>query len=325
LKPIGRGGDSQLFKLSFPKSSCLEHQAHLKFVDLGEAAMSHAENPPELPYPELPFWRTVGLSYSSYFHHFIDALRASWLWLAVVGAFPVLASWQHWSSISEVMANLAAGEPPQMPTSIVLVVLYGVEYILLSFAGVSIAVAWHRLMILNEQPGFSGRNLATKNLWRYVAMATALFLILFLPSAIIMPPTFYFQQPASGPPSQEFSVLRLLFFAAACVLAIPATLRLTLLLPAQAIGDTGLTLKQTWNRTRGNAWRLFWGSMVTGVPPVLISQIVFLFSTRPPLPSEAFDENVIATMTDLLFLPIWIGFLSHAYRHFFQAPLQLPE
>jgi hypothetical protein len=285
--------------------------------------MSHAESPPEQPYPKLPFWRTVGSSYSSYFHHFIDALRASSLWLAVVGAFMVLASWQHWSSISEVMANLTAGEPPQMPISTASVVFSGAEYILLSFAGVSIAVAWHRLIILNEQPGFSGGNVATKNLWRYVAMAIPLSLILFLPSAAIMLPTFYFQQPASGTPSHEFSVLRLLGFAA-YVVAIPATLRLILLLPAQAIGDTGLTLEETWSRTRGNAWRLAWGSVVTAVPG-LVSQIVFSFLIRPPLASEAFDEDVIATMTGLLFLPIWIGFLSHAYRHFFQAPLQLPE
>jgi hypothetical protein len=105
--------------------------------------MSHAESPPDLPYPKLPFWRTTGLSYSSYFHHFIDALRASSLWLAVVGAFMILASLQQWSSISEVMANLAAGEPPQMPISTSLV-FSGVEYILLSFAGVRKGQAYGR-------------------------------------------------------------------------------------------------------------------------------------------------------------------------------------
>jgi hypothetical protein len=280
--------------------------------------MSHAESLPELEYPQLPFWRTVGLSYSSYFHHFIDALRATWLWLAVVGAFPVLASWQHWSSISEVMADLATGELPQMPISTAVVVLYGVEYILLWLAGVSIAVAWHRLMILNEQPGLSGRNVATKNLWRYVAMGIALFLIVFLPMAAILFPTFYSQQPASLLGSAAASVV-------AIVVGIPAMLRLSLLLPAQAIGNTGLTWSQTWSRTRGNAWRLFWGTVLTSLPPGLALRIVFWFLIRPELPSEAFAADVIVTVTDLLFLPIWIGFLSHAYRHFFQAPLQFPE
>jgi hypothetical protein len=226
------------------------------------------------------------------------------------------------------MADMATGEASPMPTSAAGLVLYGVEYLLLWLAGVSIAVAWHRLMILNEQPGFSGGNVATKNLWRYVAVGITLFLILLLPMAAITPPKFFFQQPGSGPPSEEVSGLRLLGIAA-CVVAvfvvgIPAMLRLSLLLPAQAIGNTGLTWSQTWSRTRGNAWRLIWGSLITTVPPGLL-QIVFLFLIRPELPSEAFAADVIATVTDLLFLPIWIGFLSHAYRHFFQAPLQLPE
>jgi hypothetical protein len=41
--------------------------------------MSLAEGPPDLPYPKLPFWDTVSLSYSTYFRHFVDAVRTSWL------------------------------------------------------------------------------------------------------------------------------------------------------------------------------------------------------------------------------------------------------
>jgi hypothetical protein len=45
-------------------------------------------------------------------------------------------------------------------------------------------------------------------------------------------------------------------------------------------------------------------------------------------------ENIVARMTAfttifaiyyLLIVPIGIGFLSHAYRHFFEEPLELPE
>ncbi len=51
-----------------------------------------------------------------------------------------------------------------------------------TFAGVSIAVAWHRRIILGEQPGFSGSNVATKSLWRYDGVGFAIGLIAFLPS-----------------------------------------------------------------------------------------------------------------------------------------------
>ena len=298
--------------------------------------MSLAEGPPDLPYPKLPFWDTVRLSYSTYFHHFIDALRASWLWLIVAAAFTGFASWQQWSWMANAIANLKPGVPLQMPKPIEMAVLLNLDNILLLLAGVSIAVAWHRLMILNEQPGFSGSNVATKNLWRYIVVAVALFLILFLPVTAVMLPTFYFLLPApagGAPPPPGFFLLILLIFAIYAV-GTALALRLTLLLPARAIGDTSLTFKQTWNRTRGNIWRLFWGILFTTMPPLLIAQIVFVLGIGPPHPGVIGGEDFVPRMTAastvftiyyLLIVPIGIGFLSHAYRHFFQPPLELAE
>src|SRR5712691_382833 len=77
--------------------------------------MSLIEGPPDdLPYPKLPFWDVVSLSYSTYFRHFIDVLRASWLWLVVVAVFTGFASWHQWSWMAVAMANLKPGWPPQM-------------------------------------------------------------------------------------------------------------------------------------------------------------------------------------------------------------------
>lgn len=297
--------------------------------------MSLAEGPPDLPYPKLPFWDAVSLSYSTYFNHFIDALRASWLWLIVAAAFTGFASWQQWSWLAAAMANLKPGLPPAMPKSAEISLMMNLDNILLLFAGVSIAVAWHRLMILNEHPGLSGSNIATKNLWRYVVAAIGLFLIMFLPVIAIMVPTFYFILPTSAgrtslPPG--FLPLILTVFVAYAA-GIAVTFRLTLLLPAQAIGNTGLTIKQVWTRTRGNVWRLLWGIVVTTIPPLLIAQIVFLLVMPVPHPGMAADGLVVRmtafttvfTTYYLLIVPIGIGFLSHAYRHFFQTPLELAE
>jgi hypothetical protein len=298
--------------------------------------MSLAEGPPDLPYPKLPFWGTVSLSYSTYFSHFIDALRASWLWLIAVAMVTAVASWQQWSWMATAMANMKPGLPPQMPKPTEMAVLLNLDNILLLIAGVSIAVAWHRLMILNEQPGFSGSNLATRNLWRYIVVGLALCLIMFLPVAAVMLPAFYFLFPATAAgaslPPGFFPLIMAVFVVYAVGIAV--ALRLTLLLPAQAIGDTGLTFKQTWNRTRGNIWRLFWGVVVTTIPPLLIAQIVFLLGIGPPHPGIAGGEDFVARMTAattgftiyyLLIVPVGIGFLSHAYRHFFRAPLELAE
>jgi hypothetical protein len=295
--------------------------------------MSLAEGPPDLPYPKLPFWDTVSLSYSTYFRHFVDAVRTSWLWLIVIAPLMGVASWQQWSWMATVIVDMKPAVPSQFPKSTEMAVLLYLADVLLLLAGVSIAVAWHRLMILNEHPGFSGGNAANNNLWRYVIVGLALFLVMFLPVAAVMFPTFYFLFPTTaggGPPPAGFFLLIAVFFVL-CAVGTAVALRLTLLLPAQAIGDSSLTFKQTWNRTRGNTWRLFWGIMLTTTPPLLIAQIVFLLGTGSPLPGVAGGEDFVTQMTAastvstiyyLLIVPIGIGFLSHAYRHFFRGGLE---
>jgi hypothetical protein len=233
--------------------------------------------------------------------------------------------------MATVMTSLKPALPPKPGE---LAMLLNVDNILLLLAGVSIAVAWHRLMILNERPGVSGSNIATKNLWRYILVAIALFLTLFLPMAAIMLPTFYFLPPATGtaPPPAFLPLIRLFFVA--YLMGTAVTLRLTLLLPARAIGDTDLTFRQTWNRTRGNIWRLFWGIAVTTIPPLLIAQIGLLSMIGVPNPANFASDSFVARMTAsrtvgmiyyLLVVPIGIGFLSHAYRHFFQAAMEPAE
>jgi hypothetical protein len=234
------------------------------------------------------------------------------------------------------MANLKPGTPPLTPRPTEIALLLNLDNILLLLAGISIAVAWHRLIILNERPVFSGSNVAAKNLWRYTGLAIVIFLIDFLPVAVVMFPLFYFLFPSkaggSSPPPGFFALIPLFFVLYAVGTAV--AFRLSLLLPARAVGDLSLTFKQTWHRTRGNTWRLFWGIVVTTVPPLLLAQIAFLTLIGIPSPANFASEDFVTRMTImsaiftiyyLLLVPIGIGFLSHAYRHFFQGPIELAE
>jgi hypothetical protein len=298
--------------------------------------MSMAEGPPDVPYPKLPFWDAVSLSYSTYFSHFIDALRASSLWLIVATVLTSVASWKQWTWMATAMTNFKPATPPQMPRPTEMAVLLNLDNILLLLAGISIAVAWHRFIILNERPGFSGSNVTTKNLWRYTGLAFVIFLIDFLPAAVVMFPSFYFVFPSkaggSPPPLGFFALIPLILVLYAVGTAV--AFRLSLLLPARAVDDLSLTFKQTWRRTCGNTWRLFWGIVVTTVPPLLLAQIAFLTLIGVPSPANFASEDFVPQMTAmstiftiyyLLVVPIGIGFLSHAYRHFFRAPIELAE
>jgi hypothetical protein len=57
--------------------------------------MSLAEGPQDLPFPKLPLRHSVGLSYSTYFRYFAEALRTSWLWLLLTAVVTGFASWQQ--------------------------------------------------------------------------------------------------------------------------------------------------------------------------------------------------------------------------------------
>jgi hypothetical protein len=159
---------------------------------------------PTLPLPKLPLWRTVGLSYSTYFYHFTDALRTSWIWFVAVGLLTGLASWQQWSWMAAV---LEGGVPSrtQMAQPLETALLLNLAYALLLFAGVSIAVASHRLMILGERPGLSASNIATGNLWRYIGVGLVFILITILPLLLIAVPMLYLipssQAAGTAPPS----------------------------------------------------------------------------------------------------------------------------
>jgi hypothetical protein len=281
---------------------------------------------------KLPLWDTIHLSYSSYFENFSDVLRISWLWLAAVTPLWGAVIWLSFSLKANLAAGMKGGTPPSVETTM----LTPLVILVFTFAGASIAVAWHRRLILGEPPGFSGSNVATKGLWRYVGIGFAIALIAFLPLLVVVLPIFILLSSViTG------AVLRVAMFAAAVFLiyltAFAVFLRLSLLLPARAVGDLDLTFNETWKRTRGNTWRMLWGFVACTVPPMLAAQVAVRIasfvsfglgpgtsdgSVSSPGMSEAgaivgTASFAILIVCQLLTLPIGFGFLSYSYRYFF--------
>lgn len=284
--------------------------------------------------PKLPLWHTIGSSYSTYFSNFGDLLRISWLWLVVIAPLMGVESWLQFSWMAQVMAGVKSGTPPQMiihqaSRSIETAAIEHIASLIWIIAGVSIAVAWHRRIILDEHPRLSGSNIATKSLWRYVGVGLAIILIVIVPVLAVVVPTFLFLFPFSsvGVPARTptgLAVLIPLIFVI-YIAAFAVMLRLSVLLPARAIGNSSLTFKETWRRTRRNTWRIFWGLVICMLPATLapiaffisfgLSGINMLVSDGSVGRMVAF--SVISMVYYLLILPISIGFMSLSYRHFF--------
>jgi hypothetical protein len=275
--------------------------------------------------PKLPLWTTIRLSYSSYFRDFPDVLRISWLWLAVVTTLFGIATWVEFSLSASLAAGMRRGMPPSKPVETF--VFITIVILVYAFAGVSIAVAWHRRIILREHPGFSGSNVATKNLWRYVGVGFALALIVYLPLLVI----FLLMSALLSPVAKAgtpWSLIPIAMIFLLWLAGFAVTLRMSLLLPARAVGDMDLTFKETWKRTSGNTWRIFWGIVACAIPPMLAVQlpVQIVSSSFLVLSHGAPDGDAIvgaAAISAILFasnlltFPIGIGFMSYSYSHFF--------
>jgi hypothetical protein len=292
--------------------------------------------------PKLPLWRTICRAYSIYFDNFLDVLRASWLCIAVAVPLLMITQWIQLSWALKVAADIRRGLPPQMPffplsAPIGMTVLVYAAGSLALLAGVSIAVAWHRHIILGERPRLSGSNVATISFWRYVVVGLAIFLIAFVPLLILLLIAFLLLASfaAAGGPYHppEFPILWFSLFLLLYLVAMVIMLRLILLLPARAAGNWSPTFRDSWNRTRGNTWRLFWGLVACIVPPGLLIQIVsliiFAFNgvPGPARIGVPIDDVFVTRFTAigavlwafyLLTTPIAVGFLSFSYLHFFE-------
>lgn len=260
---------------------------------------------------KLPLRRTIHLAYATFFARFSDVLRISWVWLVAAGLLSAASGWLKATSITAAIV-LADDDTPQSVGALATDFLATTAALL---GVLSIAVAWHRLLILHEAPGASGANIASGNFWRYCGNALLIVLLLGIPSLFVIVP-FFLTSPA------------LLFVVTVVVylLALLVGMRLSLVLPARAVDDAGLTFKAAWNETHGNSWRLFWGGLACTLPAAALAQLALLLFIRKASLSIAWGDGLdpiwfaivggVSAVYGLLVLPIAVGFLSHAYRHF---------
>jgi hypothetical protein len=300
--------------------------------------MSATSDAQDRAVPKLPLWDTIGSAYSTYFHNFLDVLLICWFWFVVVAPLMALGNWLQLSWLARTMAQLRQGVRPQ-GTDLWLSLLIGYGGgLLFMAAGISIAVAWHRRVILGEQTRFSASNAVTGSFWRYIGVGILIGLVAIIPMVLGLLVVTVFLIPLSShaiPGSQHMGIIVLIALVILFVylMSITVMLRLCLLLPARAVGDLSVTFKQAWRRLRGNTWRIFWGILACTVPPALIIEIVSLVllgsfiprivpgNSLPVLPTlpvvPLIAISVIFMVYYLLILPIWIGFLSLSYLHFF--------
>lgn len=268
---------------------------------------------------KLPLWRTIFDAHVTTFRSWRTLGQIAGIWVAAMLVIMAILNYFVFGPIS--IARIGRFGAIDLVTSSV------IELIEL-MAVVAVAVTWHRFILLGESgdviPKFGRREfryyvwvlLTSAPLWLFT------FLVIFNFVGPDMP-----ADPSPVPDTDSafafsdflFSLgfLTFVFLTAAAAGYIPV--RFSLILPARALGHDDVELRETWQRTRGNFWRLFLGFIACSVLMTLISMA---------LPSEErtvfqyVRNHAVSFVLTLVGGMIGVTFLSLAYRHLFSGKFE---
>jgi hypothetical protein len=202
--------------------------------------------------PKLPPMTALEFAIANTFRHFFFGLRCAVLWLIVL--LPFLA-WAYY-------AGFRNGPPDFKALSPAATAAFAVLAVMVFLATVSIAVNWHRRLILDEAP----KRLAWLRLngvvWRYLFGFLLIVVVLGMVAGAIFAvltravPALEPQLAAGAKPAGNVVAAILGLFG------LFTWYRLSTRLPAIATGDKDYTLGKAWRATRNNRLRFlgftFW-------------------------------------------------------------------
>lgn len=276
---------------------------------------------------KLPVLAILRATYGSIRAH-SDALptlaRGTAMVAAVAAALSVASVQLILSDEQEAAAFLASppGERAAAYTSLAsFVVLLGLFLII---------VRWHRMIV---------RDVAAAETRRKVAGAAVLYfargvLVTWIGVTIalivgLLPLTW---ARDLGMPSDVRWVFSIGWIAAVIIGALLIVGRLSLILPAGAVGDYHVTMSRAWELSRGNGWRILTGSILASGPAVLANFALNGLMDALPTTNASVPALVAALVLSLLLFVVTAivqaSFLSYAYRflagdHIVQTPLAL--
>lgn len=262
--------------------------------------------------PKLPVWKTTREVFAVTFRHLGDLLRFAWPWLLVLIAVSGALYAAYYDSERTVMAAGGTG------TNSLWVLTLAVSTIL----GALIAVPWHRRILLGEHQTLRKSLSLDATKFAYTAQAAAIMATLCLPLAVVK-----LADPVAPEAQATIDLLITVSFTLVLLTLLFASNRISLILPATAVGNHTVTLGGAWRATRGNTLRLALVSIVATILPLMIPLVLAYWLA--PAATAAMDANtapsaatfaVANTIWELfaiVFGMLFVTFLSLAYRHFF--------
>jgi hypothetical protein len=243
---------------------------------------------------KLPVFDTVGKAISYSLKNVALMMRVSWLWaVIVIGATGVLVV---------AVAGSNGGASMWLGVGLVTIV-----YIIALY---SVAVAWHRGLLLGETHGWFHLSFGSREL-SYLGYALAVALI--SGSGILLGVVASFVGAALGV-SQGAGAGVVAILALVGVLAMIMMIsRLQLVLPGSAVGDRRMSLGKSFSLTTGNTWRITGGFLLIA----LLNGVVNLLSSGLDAGAETASTATIVLLAAVVLLAsIVVGFITLSYMSF---------
>lgn len=181
----------------------------------------------------------------------------------------------------------------------------------------AIAVAWHRFMVQGQRADRPASLYLEADVRRYAVVALV-FMAWTVATLFGAYHLLHFQQTWIKPPSMlsslsPFVILAFLF------LSLLAACRLSLWLPAVALGRREATAAWAWNAARGNTWRMFAGCMLCWIPTIALNGLISAAGKPDDPDLWAVREAVRDVLTGVVFTLPTLSFLSLAYMRLVQG------
>ena len=241
--------------------------------------------------PRLEVWRTAVEAYALTFANLGYLLRISWAWVVLMipvslGCYASIF-WLGWDKLLFPEALLST-------------------FLFLPFLA-SIAVAWHRRLLVNEVwPG--------SVYLRFDGLVASYFGLSAVISILFPGPMIAFPSSVES----KWQGLLLLVVALSTGAGLFLGTRIWLALPARALGNSEITVRQAWRGSRGNVLRLIAGSFLCSLLMFVLVVLAAMFGpdlakASQPLVYAAWQTLFEIGLTFLAGMPI-VSFLSLAYR-----------
>jgi hypothetical protein len=261
-------------------------------------------------------WKTVKEAYATWWRNFPDLIRVCWIWMLLMA--PLWAIWVMWWQEPYIVGRIQAIRAGQSfdPSDLVPNVAPLVGLIMLP-AFASMAVPWHRLLLRDEHPRVVAYLRLDCTVAAYAGIALAGNMVMLAPNYVGAAFRFAGDATQDGAAALVASVEHLASVVIMFILA-----RLSLVLPAMALGRRDVTLRAAWTASTGNSLRMSGAYVLCFLPLFVIRNGTLTFLSHN-------DDHVAATLAlitmNLLVFPvsmIGVGMLSLAYRHFFEGDAQ---